>query len=215
MKRVLILAYYFPPLGMGGVQRVAKWVKFLPRFGWAPHILTVQPIRYHAFDASLLAEVDGIPVTRTESLDPARLAKRFFPRSENAAVPAQSVSSSGRLQKWLRFLLLPDSKIGWYPIAVRTARRLIDTLQPEAIISTSPPLTAHLVALHIKKSFGLPWVADFRDGWLGGEYVPTPTALHRFFHRRWARQVLKQADTVLAVSEPILKSLEAFSPQTP
>ena len=213
MKRVLIVAYYFPPLGMGGVQRAAKWAKFLPRFGWEPLILTVRPIRYHAFDPSLLKEVSSLSVFRTESLDPARLAARILPAHEKKV--SSAAASSGVLARILRQWPLPDSKIGWFPFATKTAQRLIKQFRPNAILTTSPPLTAHLVGLKLKKKLDLPWVADFRDYWLGGEYVPTPTPLHRYFHRRWAGRVVRRADAVLAVSEPILDSLKSLDPATP
>ncbi len=211
MKRVLILAYYFPPLGMGGVQRAAKWAKFLPRFGWEPLILTVRPIRYHAFDPSLLEEVVKRPIFRTESFDPARLAARIFPARKETAPAA--ATTSGILPKLLRLLFLPDSKIGWFPFATKTARRLIEELRPRAVVTTSPPLTAHLVGLKLKKQFGLPWLADFRDYWLGGEYVPTPSPVHRYLHERWAQKVAFRADAVLAVSVPILASLKSLDPR--
>ena len=41
MKKVLIIAYYWPPAGGAGVQRVLKFAKYLPKFGWEPVILTV------------------------------------------------------------------------------------------------------------------------------------------------------------------------------
>ena len=59
-RRVLILAYYFPPLGMGGVQRAVKFVKYLPQFGWTPEVITVKPVRYHACDESLLSDVQSM-----------------------------------------------------------------------------------------------------------------------------------------------------------
>ena len=54
-RRVLVVAYYFPPMGLSGVQRVAKFVKYLPRYGWQPEVLTVEPGAYFAYDESLMA----------------------------------------------------------------------------------------------------------------------------------------------------------------
>jgi hypothetical protein len=55
-KTVLVIAYYFPPLGMGGVQRIAKLVKYLPPGGYDVLVLTVKTIRYPAYDESLLGD---------------------------------------------------------------------------------------------------------------------------------------------------------------
>jgi len=73
-KKVLVIAYYFPPLGMGGVQRVSKFVKYLPSFGWEPIVLTVKDVEYFSRDDSLLQELpEGIKIKRTDSFDPLRL----------------------------------------------------------------------------------------------------------------------------------------------
>ena len=41
MNKVLIITYYWPPSGSSGVQRILKFTKYLPQFGWQPIILTV------------------------------------------------------------------------------------------------------------------------------------------------------------------------------
>ncbi|MBN1894297.1 glycosyl transferase family 1, partial [bacterium] len=73
MKRVLLVAYYFPPMGMGGVQRALKFAKYLPEFGWKASVLTVRETSYYARDESLLKEAKGADIIRTESFDPMRL----------------------------------------------------------------------------------------------------------------------------------------------
>lgn len=86
-RKVLIITYYFPPLGMGGVQRVSKFVKYLPSFGWEPIVLTVKEIEYFSQDDSLLQELpEGIKIKRTGSLDPLRiifLFKKLFQRKKS------------------------------------------------------------------------------------------------------------------------------------
>ena len=73
-KKVLVLAYYFPPLGMGGVQRVAKFAKYLPLFGWKPLVLTVKDVEYLVLDPSLLKELPSeVEIFRTGSFDPLRI----------------------------------------------------------------------------------------------------------------------------------------------
>ena len=59
MRRLLVVAYYFPPMGMSGVQRVAKFVKYLPEFGWEPVVLTVEPGGYFAYDEQLQEEEEA------------------------------------------------------------------------------------------------------------------------------------------------------------
>jgi len=204
MKQVLIIAYYFPPLGMGGVQRATKWVKYFPAFGWQPHVVTVKDIDYYAHDITLLEDVRNRSIYRTGSFDPARVLAKFRRRD-----PINSEKKTDFSRKGVgvaRRFFIPDSKIGWYPFAWRKLVHLVKRIQPDAVISTSPPLTAHLLGMKVKKKFGIPWVADFRDYWLGGEYLYTPTFLHRCLHKKWAQDVIRTADAVVSVSEPIRQS---------
>ncbi len=158
-KTALIIAYYFPPLGMGGVQRMAKLAKYLPKYGYDVSVLTVKPIRYAAYDASLLDELPaGVSIHRSGSGDPARIG-RFLPLPARAEsrIP---VSTRDALKKFW-----PDSKIGWKRAALRTARKIIGKRKIDVVLSSSPPITAHLIAMELCREFKLPWVADFRDIW--------------------------------------------------
>ena len=64
-------------MGMGGTQRATKFAKYLPKFGCNPIVVTVKDVHYYAHDNSLLTEIKGIPIYRTESLDPLRLIAWF------------------------------------------------------------------------------------------------------------------------------------------
>jgi glycosyltransferase involved in cell wall biosynthesis len=135
------------------------------------------------------------------------------PRSQLAI--RQSASSTPRRLPWrarralARWLLVVDPEIGWLPFAARRGRRLLRGGGYDALLSTSGPYTDHLVGLRLKRATGLPWVADFRDPWLGNESASFPTALHRALVARLERRVVEAADRVLVVSEPMRTMLLA------
>jgi len=108
LQRILILTYYFPPLGMGGTQRVAKFVKYLPHFGWQPTIVTVKDVAYYAFDPKLLRDVRSAQVVRTGSLDPQRLMAKFCPGASEAT---KTQSAGGQTSKSARLLGMLNSKV--------------------------------------------------------------------------------------------------------
>ncbi len=202
MRNLLVIAYYFPPMGLSGVQRVTKLVKYLPQHGWQPVVLTVAPGGYFAYDAAMLAEVEaaGVEVRRTASLDPTRLFGR-----RTVALPRED-----RRQRWTllsQALFVPDNKIGWLPSAVRAGRELLRTRRFDAILSSAPPYTAHLVARSLSRWSGLPLVADFRDDWLGNPRHVYPTPLHRALHRALERRVCRASRFVTAINEPIRAGL--------
>ncbi|RMD96362.1 MAG: hypothetical protein D6814_11545, partial [Calditrichaeota bacterium] len=105
MKKILLISYYFPPLGMGGTQRMASFARYLPQFGWQPVVLTVKPIRYYARDPELLKGLEKIQIYRTESMDPLRLAFRLaekLPTARSQDEPAADGGKIGHLPRQLQ-----------------------------------------------------------------------------------------------------------------
>ncbi len=208
MKKVLVLSYYFPPLGLGGSQRMTKFVKYLPQYNWEPTVITVKDILYWAKDESLLDDVKDIRIIRTGSLDPQRLLYKLKP-SQNKSDISSEVKQSSLMQflnqKVFAFFCIPDTKILWNWLAFRTIRELFKIEYFDAVISTGPPHSTHLLAMKIKKKFNIPWIADFRDDWAGGHVVHEPTFMQRYLHQKYQRSVINSADSVISVSEGIQK----------
>ena len=204
MKHVLVVAYYFPPLGLSGVQRIAGFVRHLSDYGWKPTVLTAKPAGYFAHDNSLWVPIQeaGIRIVQTRSLDPTR----FFRAGSTVRLPQESKRQM--LASVSNWVFVPDNKLGWMPFAVRAGLRQA-TLQPfTAIFSSAPPYTGHLVGMKIARRLGLPLVIDFRDDWVGNPRHIYPTALHRQLHVRQERQVLRHASAVTTINRPILCGLQ-------
>jgi glycosyltransferase involved in cell wall biosynthesis len=201
-KKVLFIAYYFPPLGMGGVQRAAKFAKYLPLFGWKPLVLTVKDVQYPAKDPSLLEELPHeVKVIRTGSFDPLRISfllRNFFGKRKKEPESAKGVKAKrSKLSSWLFF---PDSKIGWIPFALFASLKLAREERIDLIFTTSPPPSLHLVGYLLKLLTGKPWVADFRDPWMGYRFEIYPTSLHKLLKDRLEGLIVKHADTVICAN---------------
>ncbi len=208
-----MLAYYFPPMGMGGVQRAAKFVKYLPAFGWEPVVVTVKETAYFAKDWSLTNEVAQAQVERTGSLDPQRLvylAKRRY-HGPSAGGRASIAVLWRRYDRLARWLFVPDAKILWVPFAFLRAWRLMTRERVHVLVTTSPPPSAHLAGFFLRALRGCRWLADFRDQWTGGHLDVSPTGLHRALNRCLERLVLRHADRVVCVSHALAASLRRKS----
>jgi glycosyltransferase involved in cell wall biosynthesis len=172
MKKVLIITYYWPPAGGPGVQRVLKFAKYLPEFGWQPIILTVQNGEYPAYDESLFADIPKeCKVYKTPAIEPFALYKKFTGMNTDEAIPVATLTEKKtnwkkKLAHWIRLnLFIPDAKIGWIPYAVRAGKHIIRNEKPDIIFSSSPPPTVHLIARSLARWSRIKWVADFRDPW--------------------------------------------------
>ncbi|SFR98598.1 Glycosyltransferase Family 4 [Mitsuaria sp. PDC51] len=162
MRRVLMVSFQFPPMaGSSGVQRALRFAQQLPALGWSPSVLTAHP-RAHAHTGDdLLEEIPPeLPVRRAFALDAAR-----------------HLSIGGR---YPGFLALPDRWHSWLLGAVPAGLRLIRQTRPDAIWSTYPIPTAHLVGYWLSRLSGLPWVADFRDPMAHDGYPADPVLWRSF-----------------------------------
>ncbi|MBU6995348.1 glycosyltransferase [Ferrovum myxofaciens] len=162
MKRILMVAYHFPPLaGSSGIQRTLRFMKYLPEFGWEPMVLTVHPRAYERTSPDLLPEVpEGTVVVRAPAFDTAR-----------------HFSIAGR---YPGFLARPDRWVSWLPGATLAGVSMIRRYRPDAIWSTYPIATAHLIGAALHKYSGLPWVADFRDPMAQDGYPADPHVWQSF-----------------------------------
>jgi hypothetical protein len=198
-----MVAYFFPPMGDGGVFRSLKLARYLPARGWTPHVLCGRPEDYWLRDDSLLDELPpDLDVTRVGGLTGQGILRRLR-RGGGEGKGGGSSRSSGLFRQLRRLgdtLLLPDSYAGWIGPALRAGRKILDEGDVELIYSSSPPDSSHLVARRLAAESGLPWVADFRDPWFNLHLKQPPSPLHAAWHRRAEARVLREAQ-VVAVTE--------------
>jgi glycosyltransferase involved in cell wall biosynthesis len=189
--RVLIIAFHFPPEGgSSGVLRTLKFAKYLLEFGWTPVVLTAPANVYPSTDPKLLEQVPGeIEVHRAWCLDLPRL-----------------LSVGGRYPE---LTAIPDRYSSWWLPAVLAGSRLIKSRGCQAIFSTSPIPTAHLIALTCKRLCGIPWIADFRDPWIEERQYSGFSRSRDAIERRLERWVLRRADRVTATTRQLREELLA------
>jgi glycosyltransferase involved in cell wall biosynthesis len=189
-KKVLIIAYNFPPLGGGGVQRTLKFSRYLPLFGWEPIVLTVSNPCAPLWDYSLAKELPpDLKVFSAPSFELSRWENGFFSLFKSDVkssaekmgndfhLPPDTKESSSNLRvnlkkiyKFLTFWLrVPDDQVGWVPFAILEGLSLLKSKKIDLIYTTSPPHSSQLIGLFLSKLSGKPWVADFRDDWLEDE----------------------------------------------
>ena len=161
--RVLMIAYYFPPLGGIGSVRAQSFARLLPKMGWDVTVLTPRAPAYYR-DQTL--DIEGVTVVRTGSLELSRLGKRLTGSSGGDSRPARPRGVQALAQRLARrYLYRPDAQVGWYPFAVQAGSRLLRDGTFDVIHSSSFPRTAHLVARSLRSRCNLPWVAEIRDWW--------------------------------------------------
>jgi len=159
--RLLLIAFHYPPIqGSSGVHRALAFSRYLPEFGWDVSVLTVHPRAHEDVLAGNLRMIpDGIDVIRAPAWD----AARHF-------------AIGGRYPS---VLALPDRWSSWVPFGTMAGARALRRGQFDAILSTFPIASAHLIGRNLQRRFALPWVADFRD----------PMATATYPHERRLREL--------------------------
>ncbi len=219
MKKVLLITYYWPPAGGGGVQRIAKFAKYLPAFGWQPVVLTVEGGNFPDADSSLTKDVAAAEhVFRVHSLEPHSIYRRLRGLGSNSSHKTDpALSGHSFIAELIRLnLFIPDSRIGWRAPAVRKALEIVSDLQPSMILSSAPPYTAHLIALTLKNKCRIPWVADFRDPWVENFTYNTVPRLPpvKMINKRMEARVIKNADRIVSVGEQLDSLLRSKAPHS-
>lgn len=213
--RVLIITYYWPPAGGPGVQRWLKMTKYLPENGWDPVVLTPENPEYPAIDAELLREVDPnmhveyVPVWEPYSLYQRILGGQSKKKSGKADKAAYFTSDKAPgireiLARWIRGnFFIPDARIFWVKPAVKRAIAMHRDQAFDAIITSGPPHSLHLIGQRLAKKLDLPWMADFRDPWTrifywDDLYIGWPAGA---IHRRLERRVAQLSDALVVTSQ--------------
>ncbi len=224
MKKILIISYLFPPFGGIGVQRVLKFVKYLPLFGWQPTVLTPQKPDCTMLDRDLLKDVPSqAKIIRTRTIEFARILRFVMSVVDRVIAfiskrkPGGAASFDGNLKTRFRsqindFIFIPDNRIGWIPFAFLNILRSNERDRFDVIFSTSPPFSTHLVGLIAKFVLRKPWVVDFRDLWILDPYKKPLTKVHRMISKYLEHKILKLANRVLTVSEPLKQDLKKSHP---
>lgn len=194
VRRLLLIAYHFPPLAGPGVFRPLRLVKYLPRFGWTTTVVTVSDRVRLLKDPDLARDVPpGTSVMRTATLEP-----RTF------LIALGKLGMRHLADRIERYFMVPDDQRGWVPFASRAAFAASAARPHDLVLSTSAPYSCHLAGARVHRRTGLPWIADFRDDWTTNPYLSGryPTRWHRRLNRRWQRAILTDCDRVVTVSHP-------------
>lgn len=220
MRKVLIITYYWPPSGGAGVQRWLKFSKYLREFGWEPVIYTPENPEAPSLDLTLLQEIPkGVEIIKNPIWEPYEFYKKLVGMKKDEKINAGFLNEKKNpglaedFSTWIRGnFFIPDARKFWIRPSVKYLLNYLKTNHVDAIISTGPPHSMHLIALGIKNKLNIPWLADFRDPWTQIDFYHQLhlSKIADSKHKRLEKSVLSKADVVTTVSKNWSKDLEAI-----
>lgn len=219
MKNVLVITYYWPPSGGSGVQRWLKMTKYFPENNWRPIIYAPENPEYPVEDLSL--EKDIAPETivlKQPIIEPYSFYKKFLGIKKEQTIKAGFINDSGKKNAWKENLsvwirgnfFIPDARCLWIKPSVKYLLKYLKDNPVDAIISTGPPHSMHIIGMKLHKKTNVPWIADFRDPWTDIDYYQDLKLSHCADrkHHRLEKKVLTNANKVVSIGWNMASPLE-------
>ena len=208
--KLLLVTLYFPPAGGGGVQRPLKFATHLPALGIETHVLAPDDPKWVHEDAELTVPTQAW-VHRARYVCPSgrRIADELHGRS-GIDLAVRRASTIGRR------LLLPDENVTWNATAIPKAISIVRREGIDAVLTTSPPGSVHMIGAAVKRATGAKWVADLRDSIVRHPHRSTE-GIGAFAKEKAragvAQLVARQADAVVTAADAITEETRSLSPR--
>lgn len=223
MKKVLIITYYWVPSGGAGVQRWVKTVKYLPQFGWQPIVYTPENPEFPSIDHSFESDLpENLQVIKTKIWEPYNIYRSLLGKKGeriNAGFISENKKSGFKEQLgiWIRGnFFIPDPRRFWIKPSVKFLSNYLKTNKIDAIITTGPPHSMHLIGLGLKKIFpDMRWIADFRDPWTDIDFYNDLklSKLADIIHHRLEKQAVENCDCLITVSNGWAEGFVSMKPK--
>jgi glycosyltransferase involved in cell wall biosynthesis len=218
LKKVLLITYYWPPGSGAGVHRWLRMSKYFRANGYELTVFHPENAAYPIVDQKLCNQIPlEVKSIQGKIIEPAQFLSKD---NSLTAVGFASEKKHSRIQRMMIKIrgnfFIPDARMLWIKPSVR---KLSETIKSEgqfdAIISTGPPHSTHIIAQKLKKRFGTFWIADFRDPWTGIDFFDElqigKSALAK--HRKMEKAVLMEADKVVTISKNCKLEFESLAPR--
>lgn len=204
MFKVLVIAYYYPPMGLSGVQRVLKFTKYMKDFNWKPTVITTGNVAYFAHDLSLLKEAEeaGIEIIRTEAFD---INSILGSKYKTVSMPKEFIRKI--LSKISKTIFIPDNKKSWAKKAYQVAKDKLSKEKYDMIFVSVPPYSQFIIATQLKKEFDLPLFVDYRDLWYYNHFAFYLTPYHKIKHKKLEYKALRDTEKIVAINRKIKEKI--------
>jgi glycosyltransferase involved in cell wall biosynthesis len=208
--KLLLVTMYFPPAGGAGVQRPLKFASHLPALGIETHVLAPDDPQWVHRDSELAVPTQAW-VHRSRYIGPSGIK------------PAEVLHGKEGLERRVaqasllgRRLLVPDENVSWNMTAIPTAIRIARAEQIDVVLTTSPPISVHMIGAAVQKASGAKWIADLRDSIVAHPHRRAESRLVRAKEKTGeavAKLVASRADAIVAAADAIAEETRALSPR--
>ncbi len=208
MKKILFISFYYNHNNEIASKRLQGIAKYLPDYGWQPIVIVPKT-------NNETVHLEGVTVIETEYQD---MISKFLPKSQGTETKTEATSQnqqnkfvSKAISTAGEIFAYPDGMKYWKKPAFETCSQIIEEEDIKVILSSSFPITAHVIAHDLSEKYNIPWIADLRDLWNLNPYVHH-TFIRNYFERKLELKTFKNAD-ILTTTTPLAKeTLQTLHP---
>ena len=206
MYKVLVIAYYFPPMGLSGVQRTMKFVKYMKDYNWEPTVITSVGGEFIVKDESLLQELDE------KEIKIIRIPHRTFfsGSSRDGKIKLRKELYKKIFKNLVQTFFIPDNKSGWAKKTFHKAEEILKKENFDAVFLSAPPFSIFNTFSQLKKKYNISLIIDYRELWNRSYFSFYPTPIHKVMNKKMEYNILKAADSIIVsnrkIKEKILNS---------
>ena len=202
-KKVLILAYDFPPYVSVGGLRPYAWYKYFSEFGIFPIVVTRQwQNKYgNELDYAAASEYENDIIEQTASGIIIKTA--YKPNLSNKLILKYGLSRFSLLRKLITLfyeLFQFVFNIGPKSPLYFAAKSYLKKNKVDCIIATGEPFVLFKYASVLSKLYKIPWCADYRDPW-SKKLLDTNNLLINSFHSYFEKKIVNTAQNIFTVNE--------------
>lgn len=191
-------------MGLSGVQRTLKFVKYMKNYNWEPTVVTSGNVAYFAHDNSLQKELVDTDV-RIIRVSGSREPNSLLSKMGTMKLPSEFIRNI--FDKISQSIFIPDNKISWAKLAYKKIDEILSKEKFDAIFITCPPFSAFDVISKIKKKHDVPLFVDYRDLWYRSYFSFYLTPFHRLLHKKKEYWALKAVDRITVTNRKIKEKL--------
>jgi glycosyltransferase involved in cell wall biosynthesis len=237
--KILIIAYYYPPVNTGGTIRPLKWAQYLPQWGHEVTILThtYEKIKTESGPPQIIRFLDISYNKKRPTLYKKGVAPPTHSRStrwssfgsviSNACFFLKLLKDISKKCQWLILRTFTEALniLGiyhsiytwWRRKVIKNSDTIIQQVQPDIIIATYPPVETLEIGLHLSKKYNIPLISDFRDGLMFEPIEIKRINQYRCIRKRYNEietEAAGQSTAIIAVSQPIMDYYkETYQPE--
>ena len=217
MKKVLILAYDFPPYISVGGMRPYNWYKYLKEFDVEPVVITRQWENKHGNQLDYIDSGSSSETIVENTAHGTIIRTPYQPNFANRLMLKYGEKKYRILRKsisafyeFAQFILPIGPKAELY----RGAKHYLKNNEVDVIIATGDPFVLFSFASKLSKEFDIPWIADYRDPWSHNEQHGK-----KLIQKKWNHYIEKKTVSTVShistVSKFVHSKIDKLIPNKP